>query len=98
MLLKALITEKTIAETAKGRFAFVVSLDSTKTEIKKLIEKTFNVKVIKIQTLVMPGKSYRAGKRWVFKYRSDWKKAVVTLEKGQRIDLFDIKTEDKNGA
>ncbi len=96
MLIKPLITEKTVAEANMGKFAFKVQLADTKTDIKKAVEKMFNVRVIKIATSVMPGKSHRTGKKWRYDYKPDWKKAIVQLEKGQRIDLFDVGKEEVN--
>ncbi len=96
MLIRPLITEKTVRETALGRFAFQVSLSTTKTEVRREVEKTFGVNVTKVQTAIFAGKSYRTGKKWKFLQRPDWKKAIVTLKKGQKIDLFDIQETTKN--
>ncbi len=93
MLIRPILTEKSVRETSKHRFTFEVGIDDTKTNIKKLVEKTFGVNVVKIQTLVMPGKAYRAGKRWIFKQSPEWKKAVVTLKPGQKIELFGIEAQ-----
>ena len=91
MLIKPLITEKTMAEAARNKFAFKVELKATKTEIKSAVQKAFGVNVISIQTSTVPGKHYRTGKRFRYAYKSDWKKAMVTLKAGQKIDLFDVR-------
>ena len=93
VLNKPIITEKSLADAKNSRFTFGVAREATKTLIKKEIERMFEVKVTKIQTARMPGKSYRTGKKWIQGQRNDWKKAVVTLKQGQKIDLFDTKTE-----
>lgn len=90
MLLKPIVTEKTIKETEKKRYTFAVSADQTKTDIKKRLEKLFKVNIIKIQTAVVIGKKYRSGRRWIYKKRPEWKKAVITIKPDQKIDLFDI--------
>jgi large subunit ribosomal protein L23 len=90
MLIKPIITEKTVAEMALSRYYFKVSYRYSKTEIKKAIEKMFKVNVVAIRTAMMPGKKYRTGKRWMIGYHSDWKKAIVTLKSGQKIELIDV--------
>ena len=88
-LIKPLITERTLAESGKGKYTFVVRKGATKTEIKKAVEKTFGVNVIKTQTTMNHGKRYRTGKKWMLRHKPDWKKAVVTTKKDQVIDLFE---------
>ena len=88
MLLKPLITEKTSREAKTGRYAFAVTISDTKTEIKKMIEKTFKVKIVKVQTLITSGRLRRTGKRGTTSRTPDWKKAVVTLKPGDKIDLW----------
>lgn len=91
MLLKPLITEKTVAETKRSKFAFLVALNTDKTSIKKQVEKIFNVNVLGVQTMTVRGKAYRTGKRWKYAYKPDAKKAIVTLKPGQSIELFDVR-------
>jgi len=90
---RPIISEESLLEAKEGRFTFEVALGSSKTDIKRVVEKTWGVKVIRVATLRTSGKSYRTGKRWVKAQKSDRKKTVVTLKKGQKIDLFDTKTE-----
>ncbi len=90
MLVKPLISEKTLQEAARERYSFATKTAATKTEIKKVVEKLFGVNVIKVQTSIRPGKAYRSGKRMIFKQKSDWKKATVTVKKGQKIGLFEM--------
>lgn len=86
---KHLITEKTtmLDSGSAPVYSFEVEKDASKTEIKNAVEKLFEVKVVKVNTLIMPGKSSRIGK--YTKQSSSWKKALVTLEKEQRIAMFD---------
>lgn len=80
-----LLTEKSNLLTEKSQYFFVVSLDSNKKEIKQAIENLFHVKVVAVNTLI------RKGKQRVFKGRkglqSDMKKAMVSLEPGQKLDM-----------
>jgi large subunit ribosomal protein L23 len=94
MQIKPIITEKSLTNASRGIFTFRVSLDFNKYDIKALIEKIFSVNVENVRTINMPGKKYRLGKRWMFGLKNDWKKAIVTLKKGQRIDLFEVPTEE----
>ena len=79
------ITEKATALSEQSKVVFRVSSDATKPQIKEAVERLFDVKVRSVNTLVTKGK------KKVFKgrpgQRSDVKKAVVTLEEGQSIDV-----------
>jgi large subunit ribosomal protein L23 len=72
--------------TAQNKYVFEVATKATKPQIKKAVEKLFKVKVESVNTLVVKGKKKRTG-RFVG-YRSDWKKAIVKIEKGQTIAKF----------
>lgn len=87
---RPLITEK--AMTAKerlGRYSFEVSLDAGKPVIREAIESYFKVKVKGVRTLIVRGKYRRVG-RYTGR-RPNWKKAIVTLAPGQKIELFEAK-------
>ena len=79
------ITEKATRGSAHGQVTFRVAIDATKPEIKAAVEGIFGVKVAAVNTLRTMGKKKltlgRRGKR------SDYKKAIITLEKGQTIDV-----------
>jgi len=68
-------------------FLFEVARDANKVQIKKAVESIFNVKVDTVRTLRVHGKPKRMGR--YAGHRPDWKKAVVTLKKGQSIELFE---------
>lgn len=89
MQIKPIISEKSLAEAHMGRYTFEVGLAMTKPAIKKLLEKYFGVNITKVQTLIAPGKTYRHGRRRTEKTRSEIKKAIVSLKKGQKIGLFE---------
>ena len=85
---KALITEKgTVLRELRNQYHFEVARDANKIEIKHAIENIFSVKVSQVRTMQFRGKVRRQG-RYVGK-RSDWKKAVVTLEPDNKIELFE---------
>jgi large subunit ribosomal protein L23 len=69
------------------QFVFEVTRDATKIEIKRAVEKMFEVHVSSVNTMNIMGKDRRVG-RSVGK-RSDWKKAIVTLAEGEVIDVFE---------
>jgi large subunit ribosomal protein L23 len=85
---RARITEKgtRIRESQNG-YLFEVARDANKIEIKRAIEAIFSVKVSTIRTLRVHGKPKRVGR--AAGHRPDWKKAIVTLKKGQTIELFE---------
>jgi large subunit ribosomal protein L23 len=92
IILRPLFTEK-ISHLSEGlnTYGFVVAMNANKIEIKKAVEKKFNVKVEAVRTAVTEGKSrmiFRKSGRFAGK-RSDIKKAFVVLKKGDKIDLFE---------
>ncbi len=80
-----IITEKATTVTEFGQYCFEVDRDSSKTQIKKAVEHIFGVKVKAVNTLILKGK------KKVFRghigFRKDKKKAYVTLDAGQKIDI-----------
>ncbi|MDO8562537.1 MAG: 50S ribosomal protein L23 [Candidatus Limnocylindria bacterium] len=86
VLLRPVITEKSMTETNAGRYTFEVVRDADKREIATAVAEAFKVDVIAVNTLTVKGKTRRLGKR--SGKRSDWKKAVVTLAEGQRIERY----------
>ena len=85
---KVLITEKgTVLRETRNQYFFEVARDANKIEIKRAIETIFSVKVDQVRTMQLRGKVKRQG-RWVGR-RNDWKKAIVTLQPDQKIELFE---------
>ncbi len=78
-------TEKATVLEAKRKYFFQVASQANKMEIKKAIEEIYNVKVAQVNTMVMPHKLKRV--RQEFGETSPWKKAIVTLKEGQKIDV-----------
>ncbi|MCS6905729.1 MAG: 50S ribosomal protein L23 [Bacteroidia bacterium] len=93
ILLKPLITEKTTKMTLKSKnkqYAFVVSLDANKIEIKQAIEKQYGVKVDSVRTAIKPAvQTQRLTRKGVIQgKKSPYKKAYVTLKEPVEIDFF----------
>ena len=85
---KVLITEKgTVLRETLNQYFFEVARDANKIEIKRAVEGIFNVKVADVRTMQLRGKVKRQG-RWAGR-RNDWKKAIVTLQPDQKIELFE---------
>ena len=85
---KALITEKgTVLREMRNQYHFEVDPSANKIEIKRAIETLFSVKVKSVRTQQHQGKARRQG-RYAGR-RSDWKKAIVTLQPDQKIELFE---------
>ena len=76
-----------MASEESNKFTFVVRRDANKLEIKQAVEEIFGVHVLEVRTMNNHGKVKRLGFRKG--RRPDWKKAIVTLRKGDRIDLFE---------
>ena len=74
--------------TARTSTPFEVRSHANKAQIKEAVEKSFNVKVTTVNVMIMKGKPYRARGNHV-KHRSNWKKAVVTLAAGDKLELFE---------
>ncbi|MFT6303234.1 MAG: large subunit ribosomal protein L23 [Granulosicoccus sp.] len=89
ILLAPHVSEKTAtAAEMEGRHTFRVAPDATKLEVRKAVEKLFDVTVRGVQMVNVPGKSKRFGSKQG--KRSDWKKAIVRLAEGQDIDFMGI--------
>lgn len=88
LIIRPLLTEKSTAlREAHRKFCFVVRQEANRKEVKRAIEETLNVKVEKVHILNVLGKEKRLN-RFVGK-RPDWKKAIVTLKEGEKLDLFE---------
>lgn len=89
VLLAPHISEKTsVSSEMEGRHTFRVAKDASKLEIRKAVEKLFEVNVKSVQVLNVRGKTKRFGASEG--KRSDWKKAVVRLAEGQDIDFMGV--------
>jgi len=87
VLRRPLITEKNAMLQAQGKYAFEIAREANKPQIKQAVEKAFKVKVLAVNVMTVSGKTRRIGRRQVL--TQSWKKAIVTLKPGDRIELFE---------
>ena len=88
VLRRPLITEKSTVLQAQGKYAFEVAGEASKPQIKQAVEKAFKVEVTAVNVMLVPGRRRRLGRRQKMASPS-WKKAVVTLKQGDKIELFE---------
>ncbi len=86
VLRRPLVTEKNTDLQVLGKYAFEVAREATKHQVKQAVEKAFKVKVTAVNTMTVPGKTRRMGRREV--QTQSWKKAIVTLKPGDKIEIF----------
>jgi large subunit ribosomal protein L23 len=84
---KPIVTEKSTRLMEMNKYCFVVDRRANKIQIKEAIETIFNVRVLDVNTMQMLGKMKRMGRHEG--HRPNWKKAIVTLEPGSRIEFFE---------
>lgn len=89
VLVKPIITEKSIADATQGKYLFVVALKASKYDIKKAIADSFNVHAEQITTSIIKGKRKRIGAKKQEVHESLVKKAIVRVKKGEKIGLFE---------
>ena len=87
VLHRPLITEKNSTLQAQCKYAFEVAGEANKEQIKQAVEKAFNVSVTRVNVMTVPGKGRRMRGRQVMS--PSWKKALVTLKPGDKIELFE---------
>ncbi len=85
---RPIVTEKsTIQEEGHNQVAFEVDPRAGKHQIKRAVESIFKVQVVRVNTMRMRGKPVRRG--MTFGHKKSWKKAIVTLKEGDRIDFYE---------
>jgi len=87
VLSRPIVSEKNAALLAQNKYAFEVAKGANKPQIKEAVETAFKVKVASVNVIHVPGKRRRIGKGWGM--TPSRKKAVVTLEAGHKIELFE---------
>lgn len=87
VLRRPLITEKGTALQAQNKYLFEAAKEANKVQIKQAVEQAFNVKVAAVNVVTMPGKMKGVGRRRA--PTPSWKKAIVTLKPGHKIQLFE---------
>ncbi len=86
IVIKPIITEKSMSGIAEKRYTFEVMKDATKPEIAKAVEEMFDVKVLSVNTINMKKKPKRLGVH--AGYTGEWKKAIVTLKPDSKTIAF----------
>lgn len=87
VIIKPLVTEKSTNLQVKQNYMFKVDTRANKHQIKTAVEKMFKVDVTKVNVLNVPGKEKTVGRHKV--QRPSWKKAIVTLAPGNKIEFFE---------
>ncbi len=87
ILRRPLITEKSAVLQATGKYVFEVAREANKNQIKQAVEKAFKVKVTTVNVMTVPGKQRRVRRQQVL--TPSWKKAIVTLRPGDKIEFFE---------
>ncbi len=87
VLRRPLITEKNTELQAQGKYVFEVAREANKPQIKQAVEKAFDVTVTTVNVMTIHSEMRTVGRRQVF--TRSWKKAIVTLQPGDKIELFE---------
>lgn len=88
LLIKPLITEKSVSLASQGRYSFKVDMAATKNAVAREVEQLYKVDVVDVYVSVLPGKLRRKLKTKLHVKTPKWKKATVVVKKGQSIDIF----------
>ncbi|HZP26456.1 MAG TPA: 50S ribosomal protein L23 [Dehalococcoidia bacterium] len=85
---RALITEKGALLAGQHKYIFQVHPDANKDQVKDAVQRAFSVTVVKVNVMTMKGKPMRVKTNRI-EHKRDWKKAVVTLVEGDKLELFE---------
>ena len=89
VILRPVVSEKSYKRLDENVYTFIIHPDASKIEVRQAVEKIFDVKVLKVNTLNRAGKRRRNRRAPTFGSTSGTKRAMVTLAKGDKIDLFE---------
>ncbi len=84
---RPLVTEKGTRLSESGKYVFEIDKKANKSQVKKAVEAAFKVSVVDVNIIRVPGETKRLGRREVT--RQPWKKAIVTLKAGDKIQYFE---------
>jgi large subunit ribosomal protein L23 len=91
ILRKGIVTEKSMKLQERNQYTFKVALNANKIDIRRAVESLFNVHVLKVNVMRMPGKPKWIRRRGIAPRpipAREWKKAIVTIKEGQTIDIL----------
>ena len=89
VLIRPVVSEKSYDLMEEGTYVFIVDPKATKIDVRNAVEQAFNVTVTKVNTMNRKGKSIRNRRTGTYGHRPDTKRAIVTLKKGDSINLFE---------
>ena len=91
IIVKPVISEKSMDETQRGKYTFAVHSDANKLQIKAAVEELFKVSVLQVNVLTTKSKEKRRGlgRQRTKGFTSPWRKAVVTVAPGDKIEFFE---------
>jgi large subunit ribosomal protein L23 len=91
VILRPVISEKSMDQTQRGKYTFAVHDDANKLQVKAAVEELFKVTVVHVNVLTTKAKEKSRNRRRgrIRGYTSPWKKAVVTLKAGDKIEFFE---------
>ena len=91
VIVRPIISEKSMDESSRGKYTFEVHGDATKIQVKAAVEELFKVQVTAVNVLTTKAKEKRRGTRRgrISGYTTPWRKAIVTLAPGQKIEFFE---------
>jgi len=89
VIIEPVVSEKSYSLMDNGVYTFIVNPEANRIEIRNAVEQIFGVHVVKVNTLNRRGKRKRNRKSFSYGSRSNTKRAIVTLQAGDRIDLFE---------
>ena len=92
VILKPVLTEKSLNDASRGEYTFVVDKNSSKSQILRAVKELFKVDVLSVSTRTTKGKSKRVFRTRVRTTLGPIKKATVKIGKDQKIDIFEVKS------
>jgi large subunit ribosomal protein L23 len=93
LIKKPLVTEKAIAAQAQGKYSFIVDKKATRSQVAAEFFKIFNIKPLSVNMSITKGKAKSNWKTRTPIFKSDLKKAVITVKKDQKIDILSLNNE-----
>lgn len=90
-IIRPVVTEKSSVLQSKGIYTFIISKDATKVDVKKTIKTIYDAEVSEVKIIITPRKTRLIKGRYEFVKRPNYKKAIVSLKKGQTIDPSKLK-------
>ena len=95
VIVRPIISEKSMNDVKIGKFTFQVVKNANKRNVREAVENKFKVHVVRVATTVVKGRTMRTGLRRIEITKGPWKKALVTLQKGEKIGLFELGGDKK---